>query len=86
MEKIYIQNGAKENVLKAYFYMEKLWEDFSSIGLDIGKNENYSALQELIVSQIMENYSNGEDNFLDELSKLAEEKNIQEFLIKYGEL
>lgn len=76
----------QENALKTYYYMEKLWADFSSIGLDIGKNENYSALQELIVSQIMENYSNGEDNFLDELSKLAEEKNIQEFLIKYGEL
>lgn len=84
MEKMYIQNDAKENALKAYFYMEKLWTDFSSIGLDIGKNKSYSALQGMIVDQVLEYASNGEDDFLDRLSEdVSKCGSCEEFLSRY---
>lgn len=84
MGKLQIQNSAKETALKAYFYTEKLWTDFSSIGLDIGKNGNYSALQEMIVDQVIKDVSNGEDDFLDGLTEDASKcGSCEEFLSRY---
>ena len=84
MGKMQIQNDAQKNALKAYFYMEKLWVDFSSIGLDIGKNESYRALQRMIVDKVIEYAGNGEDDFLDRLAEnVTKSRSCEEFLSRY---